>query len=103
MRQVLEDRGGILPGHDAEDDDLVFEAERRQERGDVAGVAVAQHVSQPRVVARAKHRGELLGRPRHLSDRRDRFVALRTGELLFHLFQRCSDDVVDDARVDRRS
>ena len=78
----------------AEDDDLVFDAERREQRRDVAGVAVAQHVAQPRVVAGAQHRRELFGRPRLFPNRGDGLVALRTGELLFHLFQRCSDDVV---------
>ena len=53
LRQVFEDRGGVFARHDAKDDDLIFEAEGGQERGDVAGVAIAQHVAQPRVVARA--------------------------------------------------
>ena len=78
----------------AEDDHLVFDAERREQRRDVAGVAVAQHVAQPGVVAGAKHRRELFGRPRFFPNRGDGLVTLRTGELLFHLFQRCSDDVV---------
>ncbi len=94
VRQVLEDGGGILPREHAKDDDLVFEAERRQQRGDVARVPIAQHVAQARVVAGAKHRREFLGRPRLLSDRRHGLVTLGTGELLFHLCQRCSDDVV---------
>ena len=94
LRQVLEYRRGILPRHDAKDDHLVFEAELGQKRRHVAGVAIAKHVSQPRVVARAKHGGKLVGGASHFSDRRDRVVALRPGQLLFHLFQRCSDDVV---------
>ena len=81
-------------GMHAEDDDLIFEAELGQQRGEVAGVPVAQHVAQPRVVAGAQHRRQFVGGPGHLANRRERLVALRAGELLFHLFQRCSDDVV---------
>ena len=55
---------------------------------------VAEHVPQPCVVASAKHRRELFGRTRLFPNRRDRLVTLGTGELLFHLFQRCSDDIV---------
>ena len=94
MRQVLEDRGGVLPRQHAKDDDLIFEAQRRQQRGDVAGVPIAQHVAQPRVVAGAEHRGQFVGGPGDVADRRERLVAFGTGELLFHLRQRCSDDVV---------
>ena len=92
--EVLEHRRGIFPRHDAEDDHLVFEAERGEEGGDVAGMPVAEHVPQPRVVAGAKNLCELFGRTRLFPNRRDRLVTLGTSELLFHLFQRCSDDIV---------
>ena len=94
LREVLEHGRGVLARQHAEDDHLVFQAQCRQERRDIAGVPVAEHVAKPRVVAGAKHRGEFLGGPRLVSDRRDSIVALGTVELLFHLFQRCSDDVV---------
>ncbi len=94
VRQVLEDGGSVLPREHTKDDDLVFEAEGRQQRGDVTRVPIPQHVAQARVVAGPKHRDEFLGRPRLLADRGNGLVTLGTGELLFHLCQRCSDDVV---------
>jgi hypothetical protein len=55
---------------------------------------VAQHVSQARVVARAKHARELFGRSCLFPYGCDRLFTLWTGELFFHLLQRCSDDIV---------
>ena len=83
-----------LRGMSAEDHHLVFDAERRQQRRDVAGVPVAQHVPQPGIVPGTKHLRELFGRPRFFPNRGDGLITLRTGELLIHLLQRCSDDVV---------
>ena len=68
LRQVLEDGCGVLAREHAKDDDLILEAERRQQLGDLAGVPVAQHVAQARVVAGAQHGGEFFGRLRHVAD-----------------------------------
>ena len=92
--EVLEDGRGVLARQHAEDDDLILEAELGQERRDVAGVAVAHHVAQLRVVAGAQHRRQLVGRPRRLADGGERLVALWSVQLLFHLRERCPDDVV---------
>ena len=94
MRQVLECRGGVFARQHAEDHHLVLEAERRQHRGDVAGVAVAQHVAQTRVVARAQHGGQFVGWPGRLADGCERGLAFWAFELLFHLSQCRSDHVV---------
>ena len=68
--------------------------------GDVARVAIAHHVAQLRVVAGAEDGGQLVGPPRRLANGRERLVALRAVQLLFHLRQRRPDDVV---MVDVRS
>ena len=92
--EVLEDRRSVLPREHAEDHDLIFQTQRRQERRNVAGVPVAQHVAQPRVVAGTKHRSQFLGGPCHVSDCGEGLVTFGAGELLFHLRERCSDDIV---------
>ena len=62
---------------------------------------VAHHVPQLCVVAGAKHGRELVGPSRRLADGRERLVALRSVEFLFHLRKRCPDDVVMmDVRAD---
>ena len=55
---------------------------------------VAQHVAQARVVARVKHRRELVGRPRHFADAPRAPRRAGTVQLLFHLRERRSNDVV---------
>ena len=94
VRQVLEDGRGVLARQHAEDDDLVF---------DVRSVSTAARspacrlrtMSRSREKSRcAHHRGKLVGGPRDLADRAERLVALRAVELLFHLRERRSDDVV---------
>ena len=94
LRQILENLGRVLARQDAEDNDLILDAELGQERGHVAGVAVAHDVPQLSVVAGAKHGRELVGPSRRLADGRERLVALRSVEFLFHLRKRCPDDVV---------
>ena len=95
VRQVLEDRRGVLARQHAEDDDLILEAERRSAASATSlGVPVAQHVAQPRVVAGAKHGRRVrrrAARPRGWPRAPRRVGA---GELLFHLCQCRSDDVV---------
>ena len=86
--------GGVLAREHAEHDDLILEAELGQERRHVAGVAVAHHVPQLSVVARAQHRCQLVGPPRRLPDGRERVVALWSVQLLFHLDECCPDDIV---------
>ena len=83
--EVLEDRGRILPRQHAEHDDLVLDAQLRQQRRELARMTVADHVAQPRVVARTQHRGEFVGEPGDLANDAQRLVALRSVELLFHL------------------
>ncbi len=85
LGEVLEDVGGVLARQHAEHDDLILEAELGQERRHVAGVAIAHHVPQLGVVARAQHRRQLVGPPRRLPDGRERVVALWSVQLLFHL------------------
>ena len=94
LGQVLEDGGGVLAGQHAEDHDLIFEVELGEQVGDVARVAVPQHVAQPREVPRAHDRRQFFGRSCDVADRCDRVVALRSGKLLFHLRKRGPDDVV---------
>ena len=101
LRQVFEHLGGVLARQHAERDDLILEAELGEKRRDVAGVAIAHHVAQLRVVAGAEDRGQLVGRPGGLAYRGERLVALWSVQLLFHLRERCSDDIVMvDVRAD---
>ncbi len=92
--EVLEDGGGILAGQHTEHDDLVFETELGQERRDVACVPIAHQVPQLGVVSSAKDRSELVGSPGGLADGGEGLVALWAVQLLFHLGERCSDDIV---------
>jgi hypothetical protein len=55
---------------------------------------VAEHVSESDIVTGTKDLRELAGRPRLFSYRRDGRLTAGTTKLLFHLLQRCSDDVV---------
>ena len=64
-------------------------------------MAVAHHVAQPRVVARAQHGGQLVGQPCDLAHGGDRLLALWAVQLLFHLSQGGADHVVVvDVRAD---
>ena len=94
LRQVLEHGRGVLARQHPEDHDLIFQAERREQRGDIARVTVPQHVAQSRVVAGSNDRRQFFGGPRDLTDGLDRRIALRSGKLLFHLSEGGSDDVV---------
>jgi hypothetical protein len=94
LREILKHVRRVLAGHDPEDHDLVFDAERGEQGGDVGRMAIAKHVAQACVVARAQDRRQLFRRTRFFPYRRDDGFAAGTGELVFHLLQRCSDDVV---------
>ena len=105
VRQVLEDRGGVLARQHAEDDDLVLEAELGQERRRGrwrAGCAPC------RAAARSRARGRTAasssaGRATWRIDGQ-RVVALWSVQLLFHLRERGPDDVVVvHVRADRPS
>ena len=92
--EVLEDGSGILPRKHPEHDDLVFETELGQERRNVAGVPIAHQIPQLRVVSGAKDWSELVGSPGGLTNRGEGLIALRAVQLLFHLSEGCSDDIV---------
>ena len=94
LRQILEDRGSVLPRKHAEHHDLILDAELGQKRRKVAGVPIAHHVAQLRIVAGAKHGGQLVGRPGRPANGGERLVALLSVQLLFHLRECCSDDIV---------
>ena len=94
--------GGVLARQHAEDDDLVLEAQLGQQRGERrrrGGCASCRAAARSRGRA-APRRAR---RPAVPTWRiaRERLVALRAVELLFHLRQRGSDDVVVvDVRAD---
>ena len=73
--------------------DLILERQVGQHRGQVARRAVAHHVAQPREVALANDRGELVGGARRVAHALQRRVAVRAVELLFHMGQCRSHDV----------
>ena len=74
----------------------------RAARATSRGERLRIDVAQPRVVAAAHDGGEFVGRPRDLPDRLERLVALGTVQLLGHLCQCRSNDVVMvDVRPDR--
>ena len=83
-----------MRGQHAEHHDLVLDAERGEELGDVARVPVAEHVAQAAVFLGLQDRGELVGGAGHVADRRKRLVPGWAGELLFHLCERRANDVV---------
>ena len=102
LLEILEDSRGIFSREHAEDDDLVLDSERSEQFGELAGVPVPHHVAQAGVVAAVQHRRELLGGTSRLAERRQCLVPVGTGELLFHLCQsRTNDIMVMDVRAHR--
>ena len=94
LRQVFEDRRGILPRQHAKHDDLILGVQRGQQFRHVVGGPVPHHVPQASVVAGAKHRRELVCGPGRFADGRERLVTFRAGKLFFHLCQCRSHDIV---------